>query len=51
MSTEADTYREYVVPLLQAAGCENVAGIIGKFGGTDHLRTAVNQLQSLLCAA
>ncbi|MGA2541689.1 MAG: DEAD/DEAH box helicase family protein [Verrucomicrobiota bacterium] len=29
----------------------NVAEIIGKFGGTDQLRNAVNQLQSLLYAA
>jgi hypothetical protein len=29
----------------------NVNEIIGKFGGADHLRTAVNQLQSLLYAA
>jgi hypothetical protein len=36
MSTEADTCREYVVPKLQAAGWENVAEIIGKFGGAEH---------------
>ncbi|MGN6553703.1 MAG: hypothetical protein ACTHLW_08275 [Verrucomicrobiota bacterium] len=29
----------------------NVNEIIGKFGGADQLRTAVNQLQSLLYAA
>src|SRR6266849_11220105 len=29
----------------------NVAEIIGKFGGADQLRNAVNQLQSLLYAA
>jgi hypothetical protein len=29
----------------------NVNEIIGKFGGTDQLRNAVNQLQSLLYAA
>ena len=29
----------------------NVAEIIGVFGGADHLRNAVNQLQTLLCAA
>ncbi len=29
----------------------NVAEIIGNFGGTDQLRNAVNQLQSLLYAA
>jgi type I restriction enzyme R subunit len=29
----------------------NVAEIIGKFGGPDQLRNAVNQLQSLLYAA
>ena len=29
----------------------NVNAIIGKFGGADRLRTAVNQLQSLLYAA
>ena len=29
----------------------NVNEIIGKFGGADHLRTAVNQLQSRLYAA
>jgi type I restriction enzyme R subunit len=29
----------------------NVNAIIGKFGGADQLRTAVNQLQSLLYAA
>lgn len=29
----------------------NVAEIIGKFGGADRLRNAVNQLQSLLYAA
>lgn len=51
MSTEADTCREYDVPKLQAAGWENVAEIIGKFGGADQLRNAVNQLQSLLYAA
>jgi hypothetical protein len=50
MSTEADTCREYVVPTLQAADWENVAEIIGKFGGADQLRNAVNQLQSLLYA-
>jgi hypothetical protein len=52
MSTEADTCRKYVVPpclgeaarrrILQAAGWENVAEIIGKFGGADQLRNAVN---------
>jgi hypothetical protein len=31
-----------------AAGWENVAEIIGKFGGAVQLRNAVNQLQSLL---
>jgi hypothetical protein len=61
MSTEADTCRKYVVPIylgeaarrrkLQAAGWENVAEIIGKFGGADQLRNAVNQLQTLLYAA
>ena len=29
----------------------NVNEIVGKFGGADHLRNAVNQLQSLLYAA
>ena len=29
----------------------NVAEIIGKFGGADQLRNAVNQLQTLLYAA
>jgi hypothetical protein len=29
----------------------NVNEIIGKFGGADQLRNAVNQLQSLLYAA
>ena len=29
----------------------NVNEIIGKFGGADQLCTAVNRLQSLLCAA
>jgi type I site-specific restriction endonuclease len=48
MTTEADTCREYVVPKLQAAGWENMAEIIGKFGGADQLRNAVNQLQTLL---
>jgi hypothetical protein len=48
---EADTCRKYVVPKLQAAGWENVAVIIGKFGGADQLRNAVNQLQTLLYAA
>jgi hypothetical protein len=48
MSTEADTCWEYVVLKLQAAGWENVAKIIGKFGGADQLSNAVNQLQSLL---
>ncbi len=43
--TEADTCRELVVPLLQKAG------IARKFGGVDALRSAVNQLQSLLYAA
>ena len=28
----------------------NIVEIIGKFGGADQLRNAVNQLQSLLCA-
>jgi hypothetical protein len=35
-TVEADTCRKYVVPQLQAAGWENVAEIIGKFGGADH---------------
>jgi len=43
MSTETDTCREYVVPKLQAAGWENVAEIIGKFGGTDRLPTPIFQ--------
>jgi type I site-specific restriction endonuclease len=50
MSTEADTCRECVVPKLQAAGWENMAEIIGKFGSADQLRNAANQLQSLLYA-
>ena len=51
MTTEADTCREYVVPKLQAAGWENMAEIIGKFGGADQLRNTVNQLQLVLYAA
>jgi hypothetical protein len=35
---------------LQAAGWENVAEIIGKFGGADQLRNTVNQFQTLLFA-
>jgi type I restriction enzyme, R subunit len=37
------------IPPISAHG--NVTEIIGKFGGPDHLRNAVNQLQSLLYAA
>ncbi len=33
------------------SGHGNVNEIIGKFGGADNLRNAVNQLQSLLYAA
>jgi type I restriction enzyme R subunit len=66
MDTEADTCRTLITPKLQAAGWENephsiteqrafalpnVAEIIGKFGGADQLRNAVNQLQSVLYAA
>jgi hypothetical protein len=43
MSTEADTCRENVVPKLQAAGWENVAEIIGKFGGADQLPSPIYQ--------
>jgi hypothetical protein len=50
-TVEADTCREYIVPLLQAAGWENVAEIIGKFGGADQLRNSANQLPMLLYAA
>jgi hypothetical protein len=35
---------------VSAAGWENVAEIISKFGGADQLHTAVNQLQSQLYA-
>ena len=38
-----------VLPLISHHG--NVNEIIGKFGGADQLRTAVNQLQTLLYAA
>jgi len=37
MSTEADTFRKFVVPKLH----------ISKFGGADLLRNAVSQLQTL----
>ncbi len=36
------------VPLISQRG--NVAEIVGKFGGEDQLRNAVNQLQALLYA-
>ena len=41
MSTEADTCRKYVVPKLQAGGWENVAEILGKFGGADWFHNPV----------
>ena len=37
------------IPLI--SGHANVNEIIGKFGGADHLRGAVNQLQLLLYSA
>ena len=51
MPTEANTCRRVAPPELQAAGWDNAAESVGKFGSADQLRNGVNQLQSLLYAA
>ncbi|MGN6553705.1 MAG: hypothetical protein ACTHLW_08285 [Verrucomicrobiota bacterium] len=43
-------YSSDVLKLPPVSHHGNVNKIIGKFGGADQLRTAVNQLQSLLYA-
>ena len=46
-----DDERAHFLKLPPISHHGNVNKIIGKFGGTDQLHTAINQLQSLLYAA